>query len=309
MNIPADYEMGLPDDGWTVGIDFQNYSDAVWLGCPLRYFDNGIPASVPFINTDNKNILFDRGIPGAFSGLMKTGRDYYEYFLEKSQTYTFKGIKVTKIDPRFLFHDGPFTVACELRGVTEFCYDLYDDPDYAHQLLNFITEATIYRIKEWRKYLKLPEKNEKLFFADDSILLLSTDMYKEFVLPYHKKLCDALSVQDSSKSIHLCGDATRHFKTIKNELNVKNFDTGFPVKHGELVKELGQDVTIQGGPHIELLRTGKENEIDNEVKRIIEEVKDHTKKFVLRDGNNIAPYTPLSNLKVMYEACKKYGNY
>lgn len=309
MNIPADYEMGIPEKGWNISVDFQNYYESAWLGSSIRYIENNVPSSEPFLSEDNKNSIFVKGIPDAFSGLMGTCRDYYEYFLDKAKDYTFEGAKVSNITPAVLGTDGPFTIACNIRGTTDFCIDLYEDPDYAHRLLEFITDATIYRLKAWRKYMGMPEISERLYFADDSILLLSCDQYREYVLPYHKKLIEALSNNSVHNCIHLCGDATRHFQIIKEELNVKLFDTGFPVKHGELVKQLGQDVIIQGGPHVELLRSGTVYEIDGEVRRIIGEVKDYTKKFVLREGNNLAPHTPLENIRAMYEACKKYSSY
>ena len=49
--------------------------------------------------------------------------------------------------------DGPFTVAFKLRGATELCLDIYEDPKYVHDLLSFITEATIQRIRAVRQYL------------------------------------------------------------------------------------------------------------------------------------------------------------
>jgi len=32
-------------------------------------------------------------------------------------------------------------------------------------------------------------------------------------------------------------------------------------------------------------------------------------RFVLREGNNLAPCTPLENIEAMYEAGKLYGRY
>lgn len=28
--IPGDHEMGIPEEGWTVNVDFQNYYEAAW---------------------------------------------------------------------------------------------------------------------------------------------------------------------------------------------------------------------------------------------------------------------------------------
>lgn len=309
MNIPADYEMGFPEDGWNIYVDFQNYYEAAWLGANVKFIDNNVPASEPFLTDTNKDSLFDRGIPDAFSGLMGLCRSHYEYFMDKARNYSYEGVKVGKIQPAVMATDGPFTIACDIRGTTEFCLEMYEDPDYAHKLLDYITEAIIYRLKSWRKYLGEPEVNDRFYFADDSILLISCDCYREFVLPYHKRIVEALSNNETYNCIHLCGDATRHFKTIKDELNVKSFDTGFPVKHGELVRQLGPDVTVYGGPHVELVRSGTPLQVEMESRRIIEEVKAHTKRFVLREGNNMAPGTPMENIAAMYEACRKYGRY
>ena len=144
-------------------------------------------------------------------------------------------------------------------------------------------------------------------FADDSIALLSSAMYEDLVLPMHQKLVRALTTERARISIHLCGDATRHFKTLADKLGIVSFDTGFPVAHGELVARLGPDIVVQGGPHIELLRTGTIAAVTAETKRILFEVKNKTKRFVLRDANNVAPGTPLENLRAMYDACRAWG--
>jgi len=310
MNVLSDREMGLPEKGWNLSIDFQNCGEAAWLGCPVRYIDGNVPSVDAFLREDNKNELFERGIPDPFSGLMAKVKEYYETMTPKLPGMSYMGAPVKSFSPsQTLWCDGPFTVACDLRGTTELCMDIYADPEYARELLSFVTDALIAKIKAWRKYLGEPEKSEGLWFADDSVALLSTEMHEEIVLPCHQKLTRELSREGYTHSIHLCGDATRHFKTLVEKLNVACFDTGFPVRHGALVAELGPDITVQGGPHIEFLRTKTPEEIMAETKRIIDEVKPLTRRFILREGNNVAPGTPAENLNAMYEACRKFGNY
>ena len=124
--------------------------------------------------------------------------------------------------------DGPFTLACNLRGVDDFCVDMYEDPDYAHQLLAYITAATIERLKVWRRYLRQDEIQPSFFFADDSVALLSADMYREWIYPYHKQLIDALSTDDARNGIHLCGDASRHFRFLK-EMCIRDSNWGLQI--------------------------------------------------------------------------------
>jgi len=138
--------------------------------------------------------------------------------------------------------------------------------------------------------------------------MLSPAHYREFVLPYHKRLVDRFG-PEGPNSIHLCGDATRHFKVIRDELKAMSFDTGFPVNHEWLREELGPEVTIYGGPHVELLLRGPVAAIVAETRRILESGVTEGGKFVLREGNNLAPHTPPEHVRAMYEACREFGRY
>ena len=298
-----DHNMGLPNEWW-IGVDPQNFGEAAWLGAPLKFIPGDTPDTTVPLNDDNREMLFEKGIPDPFSGVMGRIRDYYEYF--NNGKHTFMGRPV-KAGGGMLGTDGPMTIACSLRGATEFCIELYEDPDYAMQLLEFITEATIQRIRAWRKYYGL-DTPDAMYIADDSIALLSVRDYERFILPFHKRIINELTTGKGSNQIHLCGDATRHFKTIRDELNVRYFDTGFPVKHGELCKELG-NVIINGGPKVDILKDGSAEDIANETKRILDEVLPVSKTFVMRDANNVAPGTSPENIQVMFDTVKKYGVY
>lgn len=309
FNIVGDREMGIPEDGWTVNVDFQNYYEAAWYGADVEYPNGEVPFAVPFLHDDNKEELFHKGILDPFGGFMARAREYYDYFKQRAKSTEILGQKISNIGAWFTGTDGMFTVACELRGADNICIDMYEDPDYYHSLMDYLTECTIKRIKAWRKYMGEPEIAKSFGFADDSILLLSKEMYREFVLPYHKRLAKGISTMEERGGVHLCGDATRHFKTIRDELNIYSFDTGFPVNHKELCLELGDEVIIQGGPKAQLIQMGTPQQIEAESKRILEEVKLVSKTFIFRDGNDIPPYTPLENIQALYDACKKYGNY
>ncbi len=309
FHIVGDHEMGIPEQGWVINVDFQNYYEAAWYGSEVCYPNAEVPYAVPLLTDDRKNLLFEKGIPDPFGGFMARAREYYDYFRDRAAHTRILGQKIREIGAWFTTTDGMFTVACELRGADKLCLDMYEDPDYYHQLMDYLTESTIRRMKAWREYMGQPAVTKSFGFADDSIMLLSGEMYREFVLPYHKRLAQALSTMEERGNVHLCGDATRHFKTLRDELNIYCFDTGFPVNHRKLCEELGEEVTIQGGPRAQLIREGPPEAIDREAKRIIEEVKPVSKKFIFRDGNDIPPYTPLSHIQALYDACKKYGRY
>ncbi|MBM4036579.1 MAG: hypothetical protein FJ291_32990 [Planctomycetes bacterium] len=324
-NLVQDAEMGVPET-WTVNVDFQNSYEALWWGAPLRFIEGNVPDSPPFITdvarrsaADSRHGVADhacvdkaafiaRGVPDPFGGWMGRNWDYLEHFKERAKGYEFCGRPVKAGSPTGCGTDGPFTIACALRGPTGICLDMYADPAFYHDLMTLLVEGAIRRIRAYRERLGQPVESKTWGFADDSIALLSLDTYRELVLPYHKRLVETFG-PEGPNSIHLCGDATRHFRTIRDELKVTSFDTGFPVDHGALRRELGPNITIQGGPHVELLRTGTRRAVRAEARRVLQSGVMEGGKFVLREGNNLAPFTPVANVAAMYAACKEFGRY
>ena len=146
------------------------------------------------------------------------------------------------------------------------------------------------------------------WFADDSIQLISTDMYRRQVLPWHRLYLAQWSVA-GPHAIHLCGDAARHFPTIRDELRVMSFDTGFPVDHGALRKALGPDVEILGGPEVALLLRGSPQDIYERTRGILQSGVMAGGRFVLREANNLPPGCPQANLEAMYRAALDFGWY
>ena len=304
-----DAEMGLPKDGWSIVVDLQNYYEAAWFGARVAYRPGQVPDTRPLLNDDNKRMLFDRGIPDPFKdGAMRRNWRFYEHMKTNMHTYSHAGLPVTSVSPAGLGTDGPMTVACNLRGATEMCIDIYDDPDYVHQLLRCITQATITRIKAFREALGHEIKPDALAFADDSIQLLSVEAYREFVMPYHKMLIGELA-GDGPHSIHLCGSVDHLMPTLKEELDLGAWDAGFPVDYARMRAELGPSFQIQTGPRVNTLLSGTVEQVDAECKRILKSGITEGGKFVCREANNLCPCTPVENVAAMYEAATTYGRY
>ena len=307
FNVPQDREMGYPENDWGgCWVDFQNSYEALYFGCKLFYWDDSLPDIEPVLK-DNKEFLKDINPEPEDNPFLKQIMDYYDYFLSISKDL-FEGFPVGKPHTPLLGTDGPFTVAAQIRGAGQLCIDIYEDPEFVHNLLSFITDATIRRITYMMYRFGIKHPTQSWGFADDSIELLSEKTYREFVLPYHKKLVNTFSL-GGPNSIHLCGKASHHFLTIKEELNVMDFDTGYPTDLGKMRKVLGPGVILRGNISPMILREGPVEEIRGEVIKVLQSGVMKGGRFLLCEGNNVAPCTPIEHMRTMYETGKEYGRY
>lgn len=321
-NFYCDREMGVPDKWQLTTVDFQNSHEQAYFGCPLVFFgDTDVPDTAEILK-DNPDDLYKWSDPDPFYGrgdFIKKVMDMFQTITGICQKgYEFHGREVL---PPMMFQaagtDGVFDCALKIRGAVELMTDMYVNPQYYHDLMKYITRNIIRRMRVHREFWwdHDPDYNGNrqhrgcFFYADDSIAMLSPDQFKEFVLPYTKQIFDEFSDGSSFCSIHLCGNATHHFKFLADTFNVKSFDTGFPVDHGKLRHELGADIKIQGGPTVMLVKDGTPEQIAAEVRRICESGVMDGGKFILIAANNLAPCTPVENIMALYEAGKKYGRY
>jgi uroporphyrinogen-III decarboxylase len=308
-NLVFDGPMG-PAEAWTVNVELQNSYEALWFGCPLEFWDDQCPDTRPILGDDNKRALFDAGLPEPFpeSGWMARAWDYYEHFKARAEREEFHDAPIRVGSVPGVGTDGPFTAACSVRGGVELMIDMLTDTDYYLELMDFIVTATIRRIQAYRERLGQPVESEAWGFADDSVQMLSLEQYEAYVLPFHRRFIEEFG-RKGPNSIHLCGDVQRLLPLIQRELNVQAFDTGFPLDHGALRKTLGPEAQISGGPHVATVHQGPPERIRREVRGVLQSGVMEGGRFVLHEGNNLPPGTPLEHIAAMYEACKEYGVY
>ena len=303
----CDDQAGAPPV-YKVAVDLLRYFDAGFFGAQVYYRPDQMPDTQPILAGDRKNALFDRGLPDPLTGgVFAHAHHLNEWMAQRLQHgFTYQG-KPVELLAFGLDTDGPLTVATNLRGA-ELYDDFYTDPDYVRQLLDYITEGTIARIQAHRRLFGLPEVSASWGFADDAVQMISTGMVREFVLPAHKKLKQHLTTAERI-NIHLCGNATRHFKLLRDELGAYSFDTGFPIDFAWVRAQLGPEVEILGGPTAVLLQSGTPQAVAAEAQRILASGILQGGRFIMREANDLAPRTPLANLAALYETTREYGVY
>lgn len=305
-NVPQDMERGRPAEWRGLAPDFQNVYEAYWLGCPIEFREGEVPDTRPILQED-KSKFAGMSLPDPEKdGLQGRAMEFFQYFEERRKQEDFAGRPVGKSQFCAVGSDGPFTVACNLRGATEMCLDLYEDPQFARELLDFITEAILLRVKTVMKHNQTDYPKPGWGIADDCIQLLSGKTYREFILPYHQRIYSTFSSGDSF--MHICGKVQHLLPVLNKELGIQGFELGFPVNLAEARRTLGPAVLLMGNLHPQTLRDGPIAKIQQETAEIItSEAK--LGRYIFCDGNNVAPGTPVAHLAAAYETAVARGSY
>ena len=302
----CDSPMQLPDV-WRIPIHFQNVYEAWYFGCPVNFASGQVPDSTPVYAGDQREAVFDIDITRPLDRPpFKTAVDFYNYLQGYAADKTFLDRPIEILPPGF-GTDGPLTVAMNIRG-NDILTDLITAPEYAHRLFRFIMDAALLRRKAFLNYFEMPDGGDA-GLADDSIAMLGIKQYREHILPHHRYYYESINPEGGKRSMHLCGDATRHFPILHEELGVATFDTGFPVDSGRLRRELGTDVAIMGGVEVATLVNGTPDQVYARSKEILTSGIMEGGRFVFREGNNLPPNVPWCNLASMYQAAFDFGQY
>jgi len=116
--------------------------------------------------------------------------------------------------------DFPFAEACSCCGLQEFLIMLYDEPELAHDVLNFLTEIVI----DFALY-QLEQGADMIGCGDAAASLLSPPLFEEFALPYEQRVVNAIHAKGGLNKTHICGNTSAILGQIaKNDSDLFNID-------------------------------------------------------------------------------------
>jgi uroporphyrinogen-III decarboxylase len=166
-------------------------------------------------------------VPDFFkSGLMPLAHEMYNEMLELTNG------QLTISLPHWF--RGPFGVATHLRGTNELLMDLYLNPEFVHELMDLITRARKIWCNERAKLVS--SRIEPGVLSNDEVNspALSPKLYKNFILPYEKLLCD---FHGGISYWHSCGNITGLLKSISEIEKLDILHIG-PWTNAEKAKEI-----------------------------------------------------------------------
>ena len=108
---------------------------------------------------------------------------------------------------------------------------------------------------------------------------------------------------------HNCGKADHLLDYWSDEIGIERY-IGFSYLTDiqKLKEKMGGKISLIGGVDTANLHDGTPETVEKDVIKVLETLKD-VPGFVLMDGHNVAPGTPVRNLNAVTEAARKYGSF
>jgi uroporphyrinogen-III decarboxylase len=310
LNEVSDWSSKLPDM-WSCGVDTMNTYDGAYFGAPVVFDAGQVPSNTPCMTEADVDDFLRRDFSRPLDNpWVREKLAFREEMLKAARDFTYHGRKVDVL-PFGAGFDGPVTIGAVLMGTDLFTL-LGTEPEKAVAFMRKIIDAVVTRNQALANVSGTWKKGDHGWAADDSIQLLSAEMYEALILPLHEEWYGAISdttPASQRRSIHLCGDVMRLLPILHQKLGIVNFDTGFPIDFGRVRRELGPDVEISGGPHVALLSHGTPDACATRTREILRSGIMEGGRFSLQEGNNLPPRCPLENLRAVYETCLECGGY
>jgi len=185
--------------------------------------------------------------------------------------------------------EGPLAEYADLRGVESMFLDLIDSPQ------TYLHAAEIIIGNQIRFARAQVAAGADMVGVGDSVAsLISPPMYRRFVMPFEKRLFDAIHEAGAAVKLHVCGDISNSIQFMaQTGCDIIDVDWMVPLDQARAV--VGPDITLAGNfdPSAVLLQ-GTPAEVADAARRNIEL---GGQRFILQPGCEVPPGTPEENIR------------
>ena len=202
---------------------------------------------------------------------------------------------------------GPFSLACEIRGMAQFMLDLAlgEQTEKIHQLLDFCRQAS------YRYCLAQIEMGAHATSIGDSPSgpdLLSPRHYRKYAWPYVKQLSDDLKAKGVILSYHICGNATPIVEDMVNSgAQILELDQKADMRASKAAAR-GKATILGPVDPSEVMANGTPELVTEKCAHAIE-ILAPGGGFILGPGCALPPTTPDENIDAMIAAARQFGQY
>jgi len=205
---------------------------------------------------------------------------------------------------------GAFNMTCDLRGIETLMLDPYDDEGLYEALMDRMTGL----MEDYCGTLASTAVDcvgMQGHMANSRTI--GTDYYRKYILPYEKRVVDAIHQGGAYSVFHNCGYAST-FYDIYRDMGMSVWETISEPPQGDndlskVKAELGSDITLLGNlDQIDFLKRATKIEIEEETRRIMEIGKPGG-RYIFSNSDFLERGTPRENIVAMIEAAKTAGEY
>jgi len=204
-----------------------------------------------------------------------------------------------------------FETSWYMRGFEQMFMDLVVHPELVHAIMGRVTD---FYIEYARRTLSAADGLVDIYFTADDIagqsgLLMSLDMWEEFLKPYHTRLNKAIHEFGVKVVYHSDGDVTQAVPGLLDMgidvLQALQFDAG-EMDPSHLKNRYGERLCFQGGVSVQsTLPFGTVEEVVEEVKRNIN-ILGKNGGYILGTSHAIQAGTPPENVYAMFETAQNH---
>ncbi len=198
---------------------------------------------------------------------------------------------------------GPWTIAMGLRGATELILDAMNDPDYVHELMAFCTQAT----KELTEELAEIGVGIGYSEAPASCSLISPDMYRNFVLPYHQELVTYFKEKKVGVGLHICGNADPIIEDMV-DTGASNISIDSGTDMGRAVKASRGKTVLIGNVDTNTFMAESKDEMRQAVRNCLDQAPADS-GYILAPGCEVPGLAPTEKVDWFMELATELGTY
>jgi len=197
---------------------------------------------------------------------------------------------------------GPWTIAAGLRGAERLIFDTFDDPGFVHELMDLCSRTSI-RFAESISAIGVGLGYSE---APCSCSLISPQIYREFVFPYHKRIVDHLKEQKIGVGLHVCGYADPILEDVV-ATGVSNVSIDALTDFSAGVEACRGRAVLIGNVATDLFVSGTREDMAKAIKHCIDNAPEDS-GFVLAPGCEVPAIAPPEKIEWFMELAEELGH-
>jgi MtaA/CmuA family methyltransferase len=189
--------------------------------------------------------------------------------------------------------EGGFAESTNLRGMNNIMIDLFDNPGFVRELMEICTGQAILFACE-----QVKAGADFIGVGDAAASLVGPDIYREFILPYQKRLVEAIHAEGAKVKLHICGNISGILDIIPLS-GADMVDIDWMVDFGDAVKRLeGKSSACGNFDPVSVLLEGSVGDVKRAVRKCVSQGNSTT---FIAAGCEVPKFTPYENMQAVAE--------